>query len=420
MPKRSRKPEIMAPAGDFPCLDAAIRAGADAVYFGLDGMNMRAGARNFTPSGMRRLGRICAEAGVKSYLALNTIYYEGEYPALLRAARSAKSAGIGAAIAWDPAAVEAARAAGLEVFLSTQASASNSRAIAFHYRHSGIRRFVLARECGISDIKKIRAALPRLLGAEAAREIRLEVFAHGAMCVSISGRCFMSLFGCAKSANRGECSQPCRREYFVHDGTGAEGMLVGRGHVMSPRDLCTMPFLELLLDAGADSLKIEGRNRNPEYVFETVGAYRKAVDFYFERKGSPGFGREFESLKSEMLKRLESVFNRGFSPGFYLGEPSGDWTSPGNMASRKKAILGRVRNYYPKISVAHISVENAGFAPGDEIQLEGPSTGFMRFSPGEILLDGRPVARAKKGDEVSVKVPGKVRKNDLLYVFRES
>ena len=380
---------------------------------------MRAGAKNFTVPQMRALCKKCAAAGVRKYLALNTIYYQGELPKLRRAVFAAKRAGVDAIIAWDFAALRYAKEAGLEAHLSTQASAANAEAIAFYNKCFGARRFVLARECSLADISKIRKSLAKILGAEAAAEISFEVFAHGAMCVSISGRCFMSQFQCGKSANRGECMQPCRREYFISDGReGSEGFAIGKGYVLSPKDLCVLPFLEKLLAAGVDSLKIEGRNRSADYVFETVCAYRKAVDFYFENRKKPNFKREFEGLKSALLQKLKSVFNRGFSSGFYMGQPVGDWTSGGNQAEKKKTILGHVENYFPKISVAQISIDNASLSEGQEVQAEGFATGFARFEAKNILRGGVPVKSAKKGDVISVKVPQKLRKNDRLYVFK--
>ena len=415
---RMKKPEVMSPVGDMICLDAAIKAGADAVYFGIEGLNMRAGAKNFSIPQMRRLCKKCDLAGVRKYLTLNTIYYQSEMPKLKRAVFAAKKAGVDAIIAWDYSALKFANEAGIEAYLSTQASVSNAEAIALYHKNFGIKRFVLARECSISDLKKIRSSLVKILGKKAAEEITFEVFAHGAMCVSVSGRCFMSLFQCGKSANRGECLQPCRREYFVSDGRGDnEGFLVGKGYVMSPKDLCVLPFIEKLIEAGVNSLKIEGRNRSADYVFETVGAYRKAVDFYFANRKSPDFDEKFEALKGELQNRLNSVFNRGFSSGFYMGKPIGDWTSFGNHASKRKTILGHVLNYFSKLGVAKISIDNSSVEEGQEVQAEGDATGFVRFLPQNMLCAGAPVKSAKKGDVISVKVPQKLRKNDRLYVF---
>lgn len=421
MADKLKLPEIMSPAGDFICADAAIKAGADAIYFGVEGLNMRAGAKNFASSELSKLSKMCDKFGVRKYLTLNTIYFENDLKALKAAVKKAKSAGVDAVISWDFAALEYAREVGIEAFLSTQASVANSQSIALWHNKFGINRFVLARECSIDDIANIRKSLKKILGKAESEKITFEVFAHGAMCVSVSGRCFMSLFNCGKSANRGECLQPCRREYFVSDGRPEnEGFLVGKGYVMSPKDLCTLPFLEKLLDAGVNSLKIEGRNRNAEYVFETVSAYRKAVDFYAQNRKNANFGEEFSQLKTELVERLSRVFNRGFSSGFYMGKPVGDWTSSGNLATHKKRILGRVMNYYSKLGVAQISVDDSTLNTGCEVQIEGETTGFLRFKVDEIFRAGSPVNSAKKGEVISVKVPSKVRKNDRAYVFVEA
>lgn len=415
---RIKKPEVMSPVGDMICLDAAIKAGADAVYFGIEGLNMRAGAKNFTIVQMRKLCKKCKAVGVRKYLTLNTIYYQSEMGKLRHAIVAAKKAGVDAIIAWDYSALKFANEVGIEAYLSTQASVANAEAIALYYKNFGIKRFVLARECSLVDIKKIRSSLVKILGKAIAEEITFEVFAHGAMCVSVSGRCFMSLFQCGKSANRGECLQPCRREYFVSDNRGDnEGFVVGKGYVMSPKDLCVLPFIEKLFEAGVNSLKIEGRNRSADYVFETVSAYRKVVDFYFENRKKADFKAKFGALKEELQTRLNTVFNRGFSSGFYMGKPIGDWTSFGNHATKRKTILGHVVNYFSKLGVAKISIDNSAIEEGQEVQLEGDTTGFVRFAPQNMLCAGVAVKSAKKGDVISVKVPQKLRKNDRLYIF---
>lgn len=414
MKKTLKKLEIMSPVGDMIVLDAALKAGADAVYFGLEGTNMRAGAKNFTPAQMKILCKKCAKLGVRKYLTLNTIYFESEQKRLLKVLKSAKLAGVDAVIAWDFSVLELAKQVGIEVYLSTQASVSNAEAIIAYHKNYGIKRFVLARECGLDEIKSIRAALVKKLGAKAASEITFEVFAHGAMCVSVSGRCFMSLYQYGKSANRGECIQPCRREYFIHDGReDTEGFAMQKHHIMSPKDLCTLPFLDKLVDAGVNSLKIEGRNRNAEYVYETTSAYKKVLDFYMSQGGS----ENFEALKKSECERLEKVFHRGYSGGFYMGKPIGDWSSAGNAARQKKIILGRVANFFPKIKVAQISIDNSVLNEGDEIQIEGDTTGFLRLKAEGLRVERAEVKSAKKGEIVSLIVPQKVRKNDRIYIF---
>jgi len=417
MPKFNiKRPEIMSPAGDFICLDAALSAGADAVYFGLKGTNMRVGAKNFEVSQMREIAKKCKAKGAKSYLTLNTIYYQGESKIVESQLKSAKRAGIDAVIAWDLSVIENARKIGMPIFLSTQASVANADAIASYASNYGIRRFVLARECGLESIALIKKALSRKLGSQVAKEISIEVFAHGAMCVSVSGRCFLSQFSCGKSANRGECRQPCRREYTITDARDADpSFKIGSGYVLSPKDLCTLPFIEKLIDAGVDSLKIEGRNRNAQYVYDTTCAYVCARDFYLQNKKSPTFDTDFSSLKSSLVKKLESVYNRGFSDGFYMGKPIGDWTSDGNKATFKKSIVGHVTNFYSRLSVAEISIDDNPISVGDEIQIEGDTTGFVAAKIESMQLEGSPISCAQKGMKVAVKVAKRLRKGDRVF-----
>lgn len=411
-------PELMAPAGDFICLSAALQSGADAVYFGLKGSNMRAGAKNFELSDLKRIVGECRKFNAKCYLTLNTIYFDDEQKSLRKQISAAKKAGVDAVIAWDFSVLEIAKEIGMEVFLSTQASAANATAIASIYRNYGVRRFVLARECSLESIKLIRSKLVKILG-NAAEEIKIEAFAHGAMCVSVSGRCFLSQFYCGKSANRGECLQPCRREYQIIDtAVGDPSFVLGTNYVLSPKDLMTLEFVEKLISAGVNSLKIEGRNRNASYVSATVSAYRKALNFYRDNKGKKNFSQEFKELKAQLCQSLKQTFNRGFSDGFFMGKPIGDWTSDGNKASAKKRILGHVLNYFSKLGVAEISIDDASLNKGDTVQLEGETTGFLTFVADSIQCEGKPIDKACKGMKVAVKVPQKVRKNDRLFILK--
>ncbi len=405
-----RIPEIMSPAGDFINLTAALNAGADAVYFGVKGFNMRAGAKNFEIADLPKISKMCRERGVRTYLTLNTIYYQSELKKLDSILKKAAAAKIDAIIAWDFSVLSRAKKFGLEVFLSTQASVSNSDAICEYFDKFSIRRFVLARECSLSDIPMLRKEVRKKIKDD----IRIEVFAHGAMCVSQSGRCFMSSFACGKSANRGECLQPCRREYEIRDANG-NGFIVGNGYVMSPKDLCVVPFIEKLFEAGVDSLKIEGRNRNAEYVSTTTRVYKTLRDFYFNNRKKSNFEAEFSKLKEESMAELSKVFNRGFSDGFFMGKPIGDWTSAGNEATAKKVIVGHVVKFFPKISVAEISIDVTSLSVGDKIQVEGDSTGYVEFEVSSIECDGVSVKCAEKGASVGVKTPSKLRKGDRIY-----
>jgi len=414
----SKKPEIMAPAGDFVSLSAALQAGADAVYFGIKGLNMRANARNFTLKDLPRITKLCADFKAKAYLTLNTIYFDKELKTLKQVCAAAKKSGVSAVIAWDSGAINEARKAGLDVYLSTQASVSNAEAVISYHKNYDINRFVLARECTLKDIALMRAALKRKLGIKEAGKISIEVFAHGAMCVSVSGRCFMSEFTHGKSANRGECRQPCRLEYDIADSrTGDTAFALGKSYVLSPKDLCTLPFIEKLFEAGVNSLKIEGRGRNAEYVSNTVGAYRKATDYYFENRRKKNFKADFAALKDALLKDLNAVFNRGFSDGFYMGKPMSDWISQGNMAGKKKIILGHVLKYYSKIGVAEISVDLNGVKLGDEIQVESEATGFLNFKIESMHGSAGAVESASKGDIIGVKTPAPLKKGDRVYKF---
>jgi len=408
----------MAPAGDWLSLRAALDAGCDAVYFGVRGFNMRAGAGNFTAASLAKIARLCHERGSRAYLALNTIVYEGELGKIRSLVARAQAAGIDAVICWDFAVIEAAAAAGLAVFASTQMSVSNSASMLLLYRQFAVRRFVLARECSLEDMCAIRRSLAKALGARA-REIELEVFAHGAMCVSVSGRCFLSQFEHGKSANRGECLQTCRREFLVRDSLRGHELALGNKYILSPQDLCTLPFLEKLLDAGAGSLKIEGRSRSPEYVATVTAAYRRAVDFYWDHRGSREFGRQFADLKQELLEGLSRVYNRGFSSGFYMGKPADQWHDvEGSIATTRKEYAGVVTNFYKKHGAAEIRVESNEFAQGDEIMFQGLTTGILSQRVESIEINRLRVDRAAKGTSVAVKTGRQVRRGDKVYVIK--
>jgi putative protease len=405
-----KKPEILAPAGNRPCLAAALHAGADAVYFGLRGLNMRAQAsRSFGVGDLGRIADDCHAAGAKAYLALNTIIYENELPKARRFLTAAKEAGIDAVIAWDFAVLRMAAEIGVPVHLSTQASVSNSESLAFFHETFGIRRFVLARECTLAQIRAMRKRM--------GEEVEVEVFAHGAMCVAVSGRCFMSESLCGKSANRGECQQPCRREYRVADEDSKAGFRVGRDYLLSPEDLCTLPFLDKLLDAGVASLKIEGRGRAPEYVDTVVRAYRQAVDFYCENKGRRGYRKEWQELQKELVEKLGAAFHRGMSSGFFMGKPLDQWTDrPGNRASHSKREIGKVVNYYRKASAMEVEVKNAEFRVGDEIMVQGPTTGVLRQVVESIQVEREEREVARRGENVAVRIDGVVRRQDRVFL----
>ena len=402
--------EIMSPAGDWTCLRAALQNGADAVYFGLRGLNMRSSSQNFAVSDMKRIARDCHSAGARAYLALNTMIYENELGRVDRVLKAAAAAGIDAVICWDLAVIQRATALGLPVFLSTQMSVANSKSIQFFHHTFGIRRFVLARECTLAQIRAMR----RRLGKQ---DVEIEVFAHGAMCVSISGRCFLSESTAGKSANRGECTQPCRREYRLVDDEGNPSFRMGDNYLLSPEDLCTLPFIEKLIEAGVTSLKIEGRARTPEYVATVTAAYRKAVDYYFANRRRRNFQAAFQSLKDSLMAELDSVFHRGLSSGFFLGQPVGQWTqADGNRASKTKRHVGEVVNFYRKAGAAEIHVRNAEFSVGDELLIQGPTTGLVRTLVESIQIDHKARQTAARGENVALQVSEPVRPRDRVFV----
>ncbi|MCX6879789.1 MAG: U32 family peptidase [Verrucomicrobia bacterium] len=409
------KPEIMSPAGNWTTLHAAMQAGADAIYFGLRGFNMRDNADNFRPSELPRIARTCHGAGVRAYLALNTIIYEHEVRPVRRILEAAVAAGIDAVIGWDMAVIQTATALGLPVFLSTQMSVSNSASLAAFHRAFGIRRFVLARECTLAQIRGMRRKLGTLLGAAAA-QIEIEVFAHGAMCVSISGRCFLSESSVGKSANRGQCTQPCRRPYQITGSEGEVAFRMGDQYLLSPQDLCTLPFLEQVLAAGVNSLKLEGRGRAPEYVSTVTAAYRRAVDFHFDNRHRPGFKAEFQALKETLMSGLEGVYHRGLASGFYLGAPLDQWSgAPNSQAATKKLHVGEVVKFYRKAGAVELRVCDTEFAIGDELLIQGPTTGVVRVCVNSIQIDHQPMPHARRGQSVAVQLNTPVRPGDRVY-----
>jgi len=410
-------PELLAPAGDWKSLDASLDAGADAIYFGVRGFNMRAAAKNFTARDLPKLVARCHKRKVRAYLTLNVVVFEREVSRLGRLLKKAKAAGVDGVICSDFAVVAAARKAELDVHASTQMSVANSASIAFLHG-LGVRRFVLARECSLADIRKIKVSLRKALGKKA-DQVKIEAFGHGAMCVSMSGRCFLSNFETGKSANRGECSQQCRREYRIVEERGGQEWTLGKDYILSPKDLCTLPFIEKLIETGVDSLKIEGRIRGPEYSSTVVSAYRRALDFYANNHGKHGWLNRFDALKKELLLTIEQVYNRGFSSGFYCGKPIGQWSArPQNASSMQKRFVGTVVNFFKKPSVAEIAVQDAPFALGDELLVEGNTTGFFRQKVESLQVDSQPVSAAPVGVHVALRIAEPVRRGDKLYIMR--
>jgi len=391
----------MAPAGDWTMLRAAVNNGADAVYFGLDKLNMRAKAANFTVDQLPEINSFCKEHKVLTYLTLNTIVFEEELEELEEIIIAAKKNGVDRIICSDLAVADLCYKHEFPFCISTQSSISNSLA-ADVYKRMGAVRIVLARECSLAEIKKIRVKT----------DLEIEAFVHGAMCIAVSGRCFMShhLFG--KSANRGECIQPCRREYEVYDPAIDKSLVIGEDYIMSPKDLCTIEFIDQLIEAGIDSFKIEGRKRAPEYVAKAVSVYRQAINLYFE-------GNLTKEKKMDLLTELEKVYNRGFSSGFYFDVPSSEEYAgvEGSKATTRKSYVGKVLNYYKEIEVAHILMESGQLKTDDEILIMGETTGVLDIKLEKFSVNDKENSIANRGDEITLKVPSLVRRNDKVYLI---
>ncbi len=395
----NNSPELMAPAGDWTMLRTAVKSGANAVYFGVDKLNMRAKAANFTLEELPEIAAFGKENNVLTYLTLNTIVYEEEISDVDVIVSEAKRSGIDRVICWDLAVTEICRKYDMPFCVSTQGSVSNSLSANF-YKSLGAVRIVLARECSLEEIKKIRANT----------DLEIEAFIHGAMCIAVSGRCFMShhLFG--KSANRGECIQPCRREYEITDNSIDKSMMLGEDYVLSPNDLCTIEFIDKLIESGIDSFKIEGRKRSPEYVAVVVSAYRKAIDLYYEKKLTV-------EKKKELLEELATVYNRGFSSGFYFDKPSSaDYADIyGSKATTRKEYVGKIINYYKKSKIADILIETGSIKKEDKILIIGPTTGVVNLKISSLMVHDNESDTAGKGDRITLPCEDTVRPNDRVY-----
>ncbi len=396
------KPELMAPAGDMTMLITAVNAGADAVYFGVGKLNMRAKAKNFSLDKLKEISDFCRSKNVKTYLTLNTIIYEDEINQIENIIREAKETKIDRIICWDLGVIELCNKYDMPFAISTQASISNSISLET-YKKLGADRIVLARECSLEEIKKIRAKT----------DLEIEAFVHGAMCIAVSGRCFMSHHLFDKSANRGECVQPCRREFKVIDETTDKELIIGDDYILSPKDLCTIEFIDKLIEAGIDSFKIEGRKRSPEYVHTVVSVYRQAIDLYFENKLTP-------QIKRSYIEKLGEVYNRGFSSGFYFDMPSSNDYSDiyGSKSSARKEFIGKVVNYFKNPQVVHVTLETGRLNSGDKIYIIGPTTGVVEMIVSEMMIDDNFVQQAAKGDSITFKCEQLIRPRDAVYLVK--
>lgn len=404
--------EILAPVGSYETLNAAIKAGANSVYFGIGSLNMRSKSTvNFTIKDLNKIQKICKKNKIKTYLTINTIIYDNDIPLMKKLCDKAKKANINAIIASDISVMEYAKSIGLNTHISTQANISNIEAIKFYSRYANA--VILARELTLPQIKKIVNEIKKQNIKGPNKElIKIEVFIHGALCISISGKCYMSLSTQNSSANRGACLQNCRRAYRVIDDETGDELKIDNKYVMSPSDLCTIKFLDKILDSGVSILKIEGRARSVEYVYTTVKVYREAVDSYLDKTFT-------QEKINRWLKELESVFNRGFwHGGYYFGKKIGEWSGVyGSKSTKVKKHVGIVKNYFSNKKVGHFYMESGELKIGDEVIITGPTTGIVNLKVKEIYLDNKKVNSAKKGDNITIKVEEKIRINDKVYVL---
>lgn len=403
----------MAPVGSWESLAAAMDAGADAVYFGIEGLNMRSrSSSNFTIADMEAIAARCNDAGVRTYLTVNTILYDSDIEKMHAIVDHAKSAGISAIIATDIAAIRYCSKAGIPVHISTQANISNIEAVRFYAQWADV--MVLARELNMEQVAEIhRHILEDPVTGPDGRPVRLEMFCHGALCMAVSGKCYLSLHEMNSSANRGACNQICRRSYTVRDKETGDELDVENQYIMSPKDLKTIGFLPEMVKAGVSVFKIEGRARGPEYVYETVKCYSEALQAVCD-------GTFGEERVREWDERLAKIFNRGFWNGYYLGQRLGEWSAKyGSSATRVKKYIAKAGRYYSKLGVGEFLMEAGELNVGDEVIVTGPTTGALIFTVAELRYDLKPVDKVTKGQLFSLPVPAKTRPADRLYLWEK-
>lgn len=406
--------EIMAPAGSFESLMAAIQGGANAVYFGVGQLNMRAKSTvNFEASDLQRVAQLCRDNGLRSYLTVNTVLYDNDLADMRHIMEQAAQAGISAVIVSDQAAIMEARRCGLEVHLSTQLNISNAEALAFYAQWADVA--VLARELNLTQVAHIAQTIhQRSIVGPSGKPIKIEMFAHGALCMAISGKCYMSLHEANRSANRGACVQICRRSYTATDNETGAQLNIDNEYIMSPKDLCTIGFVDKLLAAGVRVLKIEGRARGPEYVKTVSQCYSEAVDAVLSDTYTP-------QRVEQWTKRLSAVFNRGFWDGYYLGQRLGDWSNAyGNVATERKQYVGKVTNYFARVGVAEVAIEAMPLAVGDRILFTGPTTGVVETTVSQMLLNDQPADTCPQANTCTLPVPSAVRRADKLFKIIET
>ena len=401
--------EIMAPVGSRESLAAAIQAGADSIYFGVGQLNMRShSANHFDLDDLHDIVTTCRTHGIKTYLTVNTIIYDEDMDTMHQIIDAAMAAGVTAVIASDVAVMAYCREVGMEVHLSTQLNISNVEALKFYARFADVS--VLARELNMKQVGHIHDEILRQhICGPSGQPIRIEMFCHGALCMAVSGKCYMSLHAANRSANRGQCVQICRRSYTVTDNETGNAMEIDNKYIMSPKDLKPIRFIDKMMKAGVRVFKIEGRARGPEYVYTVVTCYKEAIKAVLD-------GTFTEERKDEWDKRLATVFNRGFWDGYYQGQTMGEWNDHyGSLATERKVLVGKVTKYYSRLGVAEVAVQANTFKLGDKLLITGNATGAMYLTADEIRYDLKPVEQAEQGWLVSIPVPGKVRENDKFF-----
>jgi putative protease len=406
---KQRKIELMAPAGSYEAMMAAIHAGCDSVYFGVEQFNMRARATmNFTLDDLEKIGNICKENKVRSYLTLNTIVYDHDLTAIKTVLDTAKSGGITAVIASDQAVIAYARSIQMEVHISTQVNITNIETVKFYALFADT--VVLSRELSLIQIKKICDQIEKeKICGPSGRLIEVEIFVHGALCMAVSGKCYLSLHTTNASANRGACVQNCRRSYKVVDNEDGHEFAIENEYIMSAQDLCTIDFLDQVIDSGVKVMKIEGRGKGADYVKTTVECYREAIEAYYDNTYT-------KEKTVEWMERLERVFNRGFWSGYYLGQELGQWNdAPGSKATTRKIYLGKGTNYFDKIKVAEFKIESFDLNVGDSVLITGPTTGAIETVVTELHTSNGAVETAKKGEHCAFKLDTPIRSSDKLY-----
>lgn len=406
---KAKKTELLSPAGSFDSLQAAINAGADAIYFGVEQLNMRTRSSNtFTIADIKEVANRCHKNGMKAYITLNTVMYDHDMQLLAAILKEVKKQQIDAVIASDYAVIEHCTRMGIPLHISTQANVTNIEAVQFYARFADV--IVLARELTLKQVEQICAAIKRKrIKGVSGELVKIEVFVHGALCMAVSGKCYLSLHSQNASANRGACVQNCRRSYTVKDTESGEELLIDNEYIMSPQDLCTINILDQFIKAGVDVLKIEGRSKGAEYVHTVTECYREAIDSIADKTYSA-------DRIDEWMKRLATVYNRGFWEGYYMGHKLGAWTKePGSIATEKKIYIGKGTKYYPKIKVGEFIVETGSVKQGDTLLVTGPQVGMAREKMEILTVNGIITHKAEKGDCITFPFETRVTKQDKLY-----